>query len=352
MATVGLAFCVAIVTFAGTFLAHLKRDVADQARYGWNWDVKIGSPALPDIADPIVPALRDLPNVTDLSVGGSTQLDVGGRRVDVLAIDSIVGNAQPTILEGRVPRDRREIVLGSNTMREIGTGVGRIVAVRIGNASGAYRVVGKAVFPDFGDSGQLGTGASMTVDGLRRLQPAAPRNNFYIGLRDSPDHDEEVNKLMAVLSPLPARLDAQPDDLVNLSRGDDLILLLGVALGALAFAMLAHAGITTTRAARASHATLRALGFSRFQSARTVVVQMLVLGSGGIALGIPVGVIAGRLIWGEFAERLGVTPDLLIPFAIVALILGGTVLVTLASAIAPAQRIWRAQVATVLRAGD
>src|SRR6185503_20056332 len=110
------AACVAIVAFASTFVAHLHRDLSEKHRYGWNWDVKIGAPALPDIVGAVLTGpLRDQPDIIDLSVGAVTQIDVDGTRVDVVALDRITGAAEPTILDGHPPRNPGEIVLGART---------------------------------------------------------------------------------------------------------------------------------------------------------------------------------------------------------------------------------------------
>jgi hypothetical protein len=168
-AVAGIGLCVALLAFASMFTAQLRRNLDEQHRYGWNWDVKLGTPALPDIADSISPGIAALPDVTDLSIATVTQIDVLETRVDVFAIDSVVGRAQPTVVAGRLPRDSDEIALGDRTMKDLQTGLGRIIAARIGSQKATYRVVGQVIMPEFGDSGQLGTGASMKITELGLL---------------------------------------------------------------------------------------------------------------------------------------------------------------------------------------
>jgi ABC-type lipoprotein release transport system permease subunit len=352
-AVAGTAACVAIVVFASTFITHLHRDLSEKHRYGWNWDVKIGAPALPDIVGVVLSEpLRDQPDITDLSVGAVTQIEVGGTRVDALGLDRLRGAAQPTIIDGHEPRDAGEIVLGARTMRTLDTGLGRIIAARVGEAKATYRVVGVAVFPEFGDSGQLGTGSWMTVDGLRRVLPGVPRDLFYIKFGEAADPRERAEQMTRVLAPLPSRDDARPEDLVNLARGDGLIVALGALVGLLALAMLVHTVVTAVRGGRRSHATLRALGFSRRQSRMTVLWQTLTLAVLAFVIGLPAGLIAGRFVWVAFAHSLGLESDPFIPDGTVFVTAAGMAVVALLAAVPPAWLVTRGDVAQTLQSRD
>src|SRR5262249_17935908 len=158
------------------------------SRYGWNWDVKLGQPNLPELANAFTPPLRSDPVVSSLSQGIVTQIDFGGaERVDALGLEQEKGNALPTIVAGRAPRTTGEIALGARTMKTLDTTVGDFVNARIGLNTATLRVVGRAIFPEFGDAGQLGTGALMTEKGLSALLPDAPRNTFLVGFRSGQD---------------------------------------------------------------------------------------------------------------------------------------------------------------------
>jgi ABC-type lipoprotein release transport system permease subunit len=354
-AIIGIALCIAMLTFASTFTQHLRRSLFEKNRYGWNWDMQIGVPALPDLADVIVPGLRALPGVTDLSTAAITQVDVKQTRVDVLALETVVGHAEPTILAGRAPRAPDEVVMGAQTMRTLfngHTGVGRIIAARIGDKKVTYRVVGQAVFPEFGDSGHLGTGASMTVEGLRRLLPTAPRNELFLKFRSTAEARAERARVSEVLNPLPTTKDARPEDLVNLSRGDGLMLALGALLGLLALAMLAHTVVTAVRTSSLTYGTLRGLGFSRRQSHLTVMWHALTLAGLALVVGLPLGLVMGRWIWRVFATHLGMEPDAFIPGRSVMLALGVAAVVGLLAAAPPSWLVTRRRVADVLRAPD
>jgi ABC-type lipoprotein release transport system permease subunit len=349
----GIAFCVAVLTFASTFTSHLHRDLSERRRHGWNWDVKIGVPALPDIVEnAVVPGLRSQPGVTGLSAVAVTQIDVGTTRVDVLGLEQVVGDAVPTIIEGRNAQGPDEIVLGTRTMHAMDTGLGRIVSARIGSTTRDYRVVGRAVFPEFGDSGQLGTGAMMTFNGLKRVLPTATRGQFFLRMENTPDARARTQHIIQVLTPLPFRDDARPEDLVNLSRGDGLLLVLAGLLALLAFLMLVHTVMTAVRGSRQQHATLRAIGFSRRQCRYTILWQSLTLAFVAILVGIPLGLLAGRASWAAYARGLGLPGDAYVPVSAIVIAALGTLIVSVIASIPPGWLAAHTDVPRTLRAAD
>src|SRR5262249_31188828 len=186
-AILGAALTVAMLASAFTFVGNLRRELGEAERYGWNWDIKLGSPALPDLSNVFTPVLRRDPTVAAMSVGTVTQIDVGAAHLDVLGVDNVVGSALPTFVHGRPPRNASEMVLGARSMRDLHTHIGATLDARIGTRRAQYRIVGQAVFPEFGDSGQLGTGAFTTYAGLTRLLPDAPRNSYFVRLH--PQYD-------------------------------------------------------------------------------------------------------------------------------------------------------------------
>ena len=130
----GVAASVAILVGAFTFTGNLDRQLGTPHRYGLNWDQKVGAPGLPDVSSVLLPALRDDPDISALSVGTVTSVHVDGARVDVVAVDRVTGDAIPTIVDGRAPQQPDEIALGARTRRRIGVAIGDLVDVTIGGA--------------------------------------------------------------------------------------------------------------------------------------------------------------------------------------------------------------------------
>ena len=63
---------------------------------------------------------------------------------------------------------------------------------------------------------------------------------------------------------------------------------------------------------------LRALGLQRSQVRGTILVQALALAAAGAVIGVPVGLITGRLVWRTLLAGVGAVADPAIPWALVA----------------------------------
>jgi ABC-type lipoprotein release transport system permease subunit len=95
--------------------------------------------------------------------------------------------------------------------------------------------------------------------------------------------------------------------------------------------MLAHALVTSVSRRRHDIGILKTIGFTRRQVSATVSWQATALMLVVLAVGLPLGVIAGRWIWALFANQLGVTAEAPLPWVFVvcvvpaALLLGNLV---------------------------
>jgi putative ABC transport system permease protein len=314
--------------------------------------VKLGQPNLPDQSSAFTPALQRDRHVSSVSQGVVTQIDIGEERVDVLGLKVIKGEARPTIVAGRAPEAADEIALGVRTMRTLDTDIDDFVNARIGFRIATLRVVGQAVFPEFGDAGQLGTGALMTEDGVLRLSPDAPRNTFLVAFRGDRDARAEERMLRAAIEPMPTRIDARPQDLVDLSRGNGLLGTLALMLAVLAFLMLVHVLATGVQSRRGDFAVLRTLGMRRAQVWATVGWHTATLVVTALLIGVPVGVLAGRATWSAFATRLGVFAEPITPVGPVALAVAGGLVVGLLAAIGPAWVASHSNLAEALHSSD
>jgi putative ABC transport system permease protein len=151
---------------------------------------------------------------------------------------------------------------------------------------------------------------------------------------------------------MPVRNDARPQDLVNLSRGNGLLGTLSLMLAVLAFVMIAHVLATTVQSRRRDFAVLRTLGMRRRQIWGTVGTHTATLVVAALVVGLPVGIVAGRMTWSAFATRLGVLSDPITPIGPVVLaVFGGTVVGVLA-ALGPAWAASRSNLASVLHSSD
>jgi ABC-type lipoprotein release transport system permease subunit len=92
------------------------------------------------------------------------------------------------------------------------------------------------------------------------------------------------------------------------------------------------------RSRRHDLAVLQALGFRPRQVRTSVCVQSVGVAVAALAIGVPLGVVAGRLSWQAFARQLGVVPTATTGWGTVAIVVVVTVLMALVVAQLPAHR--------------
>lgn len=88
-------------------------------------------------------------------------------------------------------------------------------------------------------------------------------------------------------------------------------------------AALAHLMAVSVARRRQESSLLKALGFVRPQLAAMVLWQAVTVDLVGIAVGVPLGLAAGRAIWLAFAANLGVVPFTVYPGWLLAAIARG-----------------------------
>ena len=135
----------------------------------------------------------------------------------------------------------------------------------------------------------------------------------------------------------------------NVKRIRTLPLALAAMVGVLAISSLAHAVVLSARRNRRQLAVLRTLGFSRGQAAAAVRWQATVLGLAAAAVGIPVGVVAGRWGWLAVARQLGVASGPVVPLLLLAVVAIAAVVVAHVVAVIPAWRSARLRPAEAFR---
>ena len=144
----------------------------------------------------------------------------------------------------------------------------------------------------------------------------------------------------------------RPVDLVNFGRVQNLPVVLAsilAALAALAALTLAHLLVTSTRRRRRDVAVLRTLGFVPRQVHGAVATQATTLATLALVLGVPLGVLAARLLWLAFAHGLGIVPRPVLPVAALLILVPATVVAANAIAYLPGRRAARGPVAQALR---
>ena len=343
---------VGALSAALVFSASLGNLLATPALYGANWDARVVSLTSQVSVQPAARAVGHDGSVAAWSVGYvGAPLTIQGVEVDAIAMSpGHRGSMLPLTLSGHLPTGPGEIALGARTLAALHSHVGATIRVSLADGPALpRRIVGLAVFPSLTDTLGLGKGSVLTVSGLRRLLPAGvpapPFDTLLLRFRPGADPNALAAQLtglgsFAVLGP------AAPTDLVNFGRVQELPLLLGGSLGLLALLTIVHLLVTSVRRRRRDFAILRTIGFTRRQTRRTVAWQAGTLVGTAAVIGIPLGIIGGRLAWQAFSHQLGIRPVPDIP------VLSFAVLVPVALGLAVAIAAWPGRSAANPRPGE
>lgn len=341
--TIGVAGIAAVITFAAS-LSHL---VDTPRLYGWDFDGGFRSDDLDRTAlENRLAALVDDERVTGLAWGSTVDVPVNGVAVEVFAVDQARGFVHPTVIEGRAPLGADEITLGTDTLSRLRARVGS--QVRVGEGKGVpFRVVGRAVYPEIGNSADLANGGSMTIGGMGRLD-TEPVGSFGLvrlrpGVLVRQVLDRYNSDVVSTGEPF------APPRVKNIESIGALPWLMAGFLGVLALAAVGHALALSVRLRRRDLAVLRALGAVRGQIALAVWSQASLTALVGSLVGLPLGVALGRQAWGLVAAGVGVLDRPLIAWAVLAGVVAAVLAVANLVATGPALIASRLRPAGVLR---
>ena len=364
----GAAVAVILVVATLTFGSSLHTLVSRPALYGWNWSYALYS------VNNIPPQARDLlghdPNVAATADENDLNVQIDGQNVPALLGDAHPALGPP-ILSGHALAGRDQVVLGAATLARLHKHVGDTVIAGYGTPSQAplyvpptrLLIVGTATLPAISTSGTLadhtsmGTGALLSTDiAPPAFQQAAsnpdPTLNgpslVVVQLRNGVSPAARVADERRIVAAANNAFSADPGaigdtvDLLPIEHPAEIvnyrstgatpfILAAGLALGA-----IVALGLTLTasvRRRRRDLALLKTLGFTRRQLAATVVWQSSVAAIVGLAVGIPVGIAAGRWLWVLFAREIYAVPKPTVPLSVLAVAVGTLLLANAVAAI-------------------
>ena len=375
-ALAGTAIAVAAVVAAAVFGTSLVGLVSSPQQYGQNWDqqLSLGFAAIPAS---YAAQFAATPDVTGYALGDIGQLSIAGTQVAAVGVDPVHGDGYLTMLAGRPPTNAGEIAIGAQTMRALRVRIGQTVRATVDWATGhpgpatqrLLRVTGTVVLPDFGQSGlssdtDLGNGAVVSPSLLSAPQQirgcTSARDTCYSLLlfRYRPG-TELLAAQTALLAAAAAAgcpygactvtADQRPGDIKNYAAIRDTPLVLAAVLGVLAVGTLAHVLLTGVRRRRRDLAVLKTLGFTRWEVLRTVAWEASALAAAALVVGIPLGVIAGRVAWALFANATGIASQATVNVPLVLLAVPATLLLANVLAAWPGWAAARLRPALVLR---
>jgi predicted lysophospholipase L1 biosynthesis ABC-type transport system permease subunit len=240
------------------------------------------------------------------------------------------------------------------------------VAVTVGKDFRQMTVVGRAVFPGLGRGGfpQTGLGEGVWTTAAALQPPPDPQAggepyfNFWL-VRSNPDAtraqraalEKSINPLCQPDCPrLEEAIALQtPAEIATLDRVRWTPIVLAAVLALLAVATVGQTLVTSIRRRRKDLAVLKTLGFLRGQVSATVAWEATTLAALAALLGLPVGVIIGRLAWRALGDLLGIVPDPATPSLTLVAALPASILVANLIAVIPGLMASRVPPAVALR---
>jgi ABC-type lipoprotein release transport system permease subunit len=360
-AIVGVAGIAVVLVYSASF-DHL---VANPERYGFtygfvrsdeNLDLPAGTCRITN------PGFAEKPVFSAAGYACYDTFEVEGRPVNTWGFRSVRGLITPAIIRGRAAQAPDEITLGGATLDAIGKRVGDQVEVATEAGRLEYRVVGQQVLPSPGsiDPIPIADNAGMTADGFERAMGTTNDVDFYAfatlangkALSDFPPGDTPfggtASSYVRVGDRVVMELPTVPDELIRVRNVGDLPTLLGAFLAFLGLAAVAHALFVSVRRRGHDLAILRALGFRRGQVRSTVTWEATALALVGLVVGLPIGVLIGRLAWTVVADNLGVVSTVTMPVAALVALAAATLAVVGLLGVLSSRRAVRVSPATAL----
>jgi hypothetical protein len=340
-----------------SFAASLDRLLGTPRLYGWNWDAHVTTNSETGDAEGIIRSIGPDTRVAALAGVDTPPLAIGRTEFDGLFLRQYKGLIQPVILEGRAPRGPNEVALGTETLRQVHAHVGSTVTIRvtaIAPKPARFRVVGRAVIRPQSDTARLGRGAVLDYSAESRLVPPdvhpPPISDVELRLAPGADRPRALADLAKRLgSDYQLTTPKRPADLVNFGRVQNLPLIFGAIVGLLGAATLAQTLITSIRRRRRDLSILKTLGFSSAQVRGAVAWQATTFVVVAVAIGLPLGIAAGRLAWSGFANHLGALSEPVSPRLALIVTVPAAILVANLIAAVPAAIAGRTRPAVVLR---
>jgi putative ABC transport system permease protein len=210
-------------------------------------------------------------------------------------------------------------------------------------------VVGTALLnPGLDPTMQIGDGAVVSLDQLQKVLPDQPVTFLLARLRPGVDRDAAITALRRdwgrdVSSPVAAT------DVVNLDRVRGIPVTLALALGGGAALLLAFTLVVSVTNRRRELSVLRALGATRRQLTGALAWQAAWLYGAAALVGVPAGIVAGRLAWRRIDDGLGALVAPVVPSVRVLVVAAVGLAIALVLAYVPARLALRNRPSQSLR---
>ncbi|MGI9051732.1 MAG: FtsX-like permease family protein [Ilumatobacteraceae bacterium] len=341
----------ATATAALVVRSSLDGLAAAPERFGQPWALLVANRegAIELTADPRVAGV-EIAHTGEINVVGDDGLV---RQIATVGIAGAGGPAWLAVLDGRAPGGPGEIAVGTTTMRNLGLSIGDSTTVSGPCGERGARVVGRAIVPLFiSDDPDEGSVVPLaTFDDLCADQLTAEideNEGLAVRLRDPDDAAALIEEQMAA-ERFAQPLGATPSSVTTLAELRDVPVIVVATIGLLGLFAAGHALLLAVRRRQRDLAVLRALGMRPGDIGRVVGWQAVTMTIVAVVIGIPAGLVLGRLVWTAIAQSSNVIVRIDVePLQLVA-VGGVTLVVLIALAIWPSRRAARLKTSDVLR---
>lgn len=282
--------------------------------------------ARPELAD----RLRTDPRIAALTAITAGRVLAGGQDAASYSTQHVLGDRGWTLTAGREPFYDHEVVLGTKLADRLRSGLGDRVRLSTRHGPESLTVTGIGIGSP--DSETLGNSLLLTPGGLISTTRTDPYLSLDVTLRDPKDVDALAGELQGEWELVRPPVPAEVSSLRDLGR---LPLYLALFFAAVGLAATAHASALLLRRSRRELAVLHTIGFTRAQVAGGLLVATLTTAAVGLVLGVPTGLLLGRLVWWQVADGIGVVPVIRLPVAVAVVAVPAVLLVTAALTVAP-----------------
>jgi hypothetical protein len=366
-AVVGTALPVLAVVAAFTFGANLLHLVHSPQLYGQSWNVAIDLQFQTITPRQTQQLVGRAPGLADWSFADLGVVGIDGQIVPAIGVAPGRGPlVSPTLLSGRPPRTGHQIVLGTSVLHRISRTVGQLVTVTVNGHRELDRIVGRAVFPNFGQGSftptNLGVGAETTaavLQGQASFTGRGPHYNFVL-LRfgPGPQQAKDITSFTRSMARFCGTVqqttcvvaDQQPYGVTTYRAIDGTPEVLAVLLASLGVAVLGQLVVMSVRRRRRDFAIMKALGMLHRQVRSIIAWQLTTVMLLALLIGLPAGVAVGRWAWLLFASEVGIAASAVTPAGIILVMMPAAVLAANAVAFWPARRAALLSPAEVLQA--
>ena len=305
------------IVAASTFGASIGGVLDSPERYGWSADRALvpgaGYITIPPAA---AAAIKDETGIETVSVVAYAPVELGDRSVSAMGVDPANGQVAVTILDGRLPETGEEVALAVGTARDLGAGIGDDLPT----TTEPVTVVGIAALPAIGLAGvshpSMAQGVVFTPEGVTARNGAAFNSVAFVDFDGGDDAADAQRAREALAGVMEIPVDAVvaydallPAELVEVDSARSTAGVLIVVLGGAAALTLAVTMGSSVRRRRGQLATLAAIGFDGRDLRRSVRCQAGAVAVVALTIGLPLGVVTGRLLWSGFAWQVGVAPS-------------------------------------------